>query len=82
MKAEGRASHKINAPTAPRYPEPQEDNSDMWQKLATKLREKWFGEDLGEAKPLFSIVDELMPRNELLLAMLPGRWNSMFRGPS
>lgn len=53
----------------------------MWQELATKLREKWFGEDydqmcrhflikhlarLGEAKPLFGIVDELMPRNELL----------------
>ena len=44
VKAEGRTSHKLNAPTARRYPEPLEDNSDMWQELATKLREKWFGE--------------------------------------
>lgn len=28
---------------------------------------------LGETKPLFGIVDELMPRNELLLAMHPGQ---------
>lgn len=40
MKAEGRSSDKANAPTSLRYPEPLEDNSDMWQELATKLREK------------------------------------------
>ena len=36
----------------------------------------------GEAKPLFGIVDKLMLRNEHLLAMLPGEWDLMFRGPS
>ena len=74
IKAEGE-----EAITARGYPEPFEDNVDLWRTSTAETRAAWFVENyerlcrqlsikqptrLGEPEPLYGIVDELVPKNE------------------
>lgn len=80
VKAKGKESYAgEDAITARGYPEPFEGNEDLWRTSASEMRMKWFDDNydrlcrqlslmqlirIGEPKPLYGIVDELVPRHE------------------